>query len=339
MRLRNDQLPAQLNKSLAPVYLLSGDEPLQLGEAADQVRQTARSQGFSERELLEVGPGFDWNQLLEAGQSLSLFGDKRLLDLRLSSSKIGTPGSKAISAYLADPPPDTLLLITAPKLDRAQQNSKWVKGVERLGVLVQIWPIEGQRLLPWLERRLRDVGLTPEPGVVEMLSGRIEGNLLAAKQEIEKLLLLHGPGVVDQEQLAESVADSARFDVFGLVDALLAGEAGRGLRMLEHLQAEGVVAPVVLWALAREIRALAEMAAMVEQGRSVDSVMAAQRVWEKRKPLMRKGLKRRAAVWRRLLIDCAGIDRVIKGLEKKDAWLRLQDVALGIAGVNTSSLK
>jgi DNA polymerase-3 subunit delta len=296
------------------------------------VREAARQQGYTEREVLDAVAGFDWASLNAAAESLSLFGDRRLLDLRLSSPKVGSEGSKALSAYAENPPPDTLLMISMPKLERAQSNSQWFKRLEQVGVVVQIWPVEGNRLPPWIEQRLRRVGLVPEPGVVQMLADRVEGNLLAASQEIEKLLLQQGPGIVTVEQLAESVADSARFDVFGLVDTLLAGEAARGLRMLQGLQAEGVAAPVVLWALSREIRTLAQMAHEVERGRGVDQVMGAHRVWDKRKPLVRRGLQRPAGQWRQLITLCARADRAIKGLERVDPWLLFEDLVLGMAG-------
>ncbi|MEJ2593192.1 MAG: DNA polymerase III subunit delta [Candidatus Thiodiazotropha sp.] len=334
MRLRNDQLAASLQRDLAPIYLISGDEPLQMREASDEIRAAARAQGYSEREVLDQGAGFDWAALNVAAESLSLFGERRVLELRLSSARIGNEGAKALNAYAERPAEETLLLITLPKLERAQANSQWVKRLDQVGVVVQIWPVEGARLSPWVEQRLRRAGLVPEAGVVEMLADRVEGNLLAASQEIEKLLLLHGPGVVTLQQLAESVADSARFDVYGLVDTLLAGEAAKGLRMLQALKAEGVATPVVLWAMSREIRALAGMAHEVEQGRSADQVMAAHRVWEKRKPLLRRGLRQRASHWRRLLVGCARTDRAIKGLESDDPWLLLEDVAIGISGVS-----
>ncbi len=332
MKLRNDQLAAHVSGELAPLYLISGDEPLQMREAADEVRVAARQQGFTEREVLDAAAGFDWSSLNAAAESLSLFGDRRLLDLRLSSPKVGSEGSKALSAYTENPPQDTLLLISMPKLERAQSNSQWFKRLEQSGVVVQIWPVEGNRLPPWIEQRLRRAGLIPEPGVVEMLADRVEGNLLAASQEIEKLLLQQGPGVVTVDQLTESVADSARFDVFGLVDALLLGQAARGLRMLQGLRAEGVAAPVVLWALSREVRALAQMAHEVEQGRAADQVMGAHRIWDKRKPLIRRGLQRPAGQWRQLIALCAQADRAIKGLEAIDPWLLFEDLALGMAG-------
>ncbi|MBV2092883.1 MAG: DNA polymerase III subunit delta, partial [Candidatus Thiodiazotropha sp. (ex Ctena orbiculata)] len=213
MRLRNDQLNAQLKRDLAPLYLLSGDEPLQMMEAADLIRQAARQQGFSEREVLDQVSGFDWFALNQAAESLSLFGDRRLLELRLNSAKLGNEGGKALIEYCQRPAEDTLLLITLPKLEKSQMKSKWLQAVDQLGVVIQVWPVEGNRLMPWIEQRLRQAGLIPEAGVVQMLMDRVEGNLLAANQEIEKLLLLQGEGVVTQDQLMQAVADSARFDV------------------------------------------------------------------------------------------------------------------------------
>ena len=332
MRLRNDQLLAHLERELAPIYFLTGDEPLQMGEAGDLIRTSAKQRGHVEREVFENGPGFDWGVLSHMADSLSLFGEQRILDLRLGGGKIGNEGAKALTGYAENPPPDTLLLISGPKLERNQLNAKWVKALEQVGVLVQIWPVELHRLPPWIEQRMRRLGLVPESGVVEMLAERVEGNLLAAAQEIDKLLLLHGPGIVSVEQLLEAVVDNARFDVFALVDTLLEGDAPRGLRMLHGLQGEGIAPPVVLWALARETRSLAMMAFEIEQGAGTDRVMTAHHVWEKRKSPVRKGLRRPAAFWQGLLRDCYLADGAIKGLEPTDPWLLLKELAVGIAG-------
>ncbi|MET0045029.1 MAG: DNA polymerase III subunit delta [Candidatus Thiodiazotropha sp. 6PLUC3] len=334
MRLRNDQLTAQLKRNLAPLYLLSGDEPLQRMEATDEIRSAARDQGFTEREVLDQGSGFDWSALNVAAESLSLFGDRRILELRLSSAKLGAEGGKALTAYCQRPAEDTVLLVTLPKLEKVQMKSKWLQAVEQLGVVIQVWPVEGGRLIPWIEQRLRKAGLVPETGVVEMLADRVEGNLLAASQEIEKLLLLQGEGIITQEQLARSVADSARFDVFGFLDTLMVGEAAKGLRMLSALKAEGVAAPVVLWAFSREIRMLAEMSCELEQGQNTAQVMAAFRVWEKRKPIVKKALSNgRSPYWQNLLIKCSEADQAIKGIRRTDPWLVLKNLAQGVSGI------
>ncbi|MEW8396034.1 MAG: DNA polymerase III subunit delta [Candidatus Thiodiazotropha sp.] len=332
MRLRNEQLAKHLQQRLAPVYLLSGDEPLQMREAADAIRHAAREQGYSEREVLDQGSGFDWSGLTTAADTLSLFSERRLLELRLGSGKVGAEGGRALSAYCERPADDTLLLITLPKLERSQTNSKWYQAVDRLGVVVQIWPVEGGRLVPWIEQRLRRAGLVPESGVVEMLADRVEGNLLAANQEIEKLLLLYGEGVISAEKLIEAVADSARFDIFNLVDTLLMGDIVKGIRILQGLKGEGVAAPVVLWALSREIRLLAEMGFELGSGKPLERVMAEHRVWDRRKPILRQALRRKADHWQRLLVDCSHADRAIKGLDGADPWLLFQQLARGMAG-------
>ncbi|WP_428609380.1 DNA polymerase III subunit delta [Sedimenticola sp.] len=319
---------------MAPIYVISGDEPLQMNETADAIRASARAQGFSGRDVLEAGSKYDWNELTAEANSLSLFAEKRIIDLRIPSGKPGRDGGKALAEYAERPPEDTLLLITLPKLDKGQASSKWLKALETRGVFIQIWPIEGQRLHLWIEQRLRQAGLTPGPEVVAMLAERIEGNLLAAAQEVDKLKLLHGSGVITLENLQESVADSARYDVYGLVDAALEGRVGRTVRMLNGLKAEGTAAPVVLWALARETRTLCSLAQQVAQGRSPQQVVAgAREVWDKRKPLVSQGLQRlNLRQWRQLMQLCSLTDRAIKGQERQDPWLLLQRLCTGMAG-------
>ncbi len=334
MRVRAAELNAALTRDLAPIYLLSGDEPLQMKEAADAIRRTARERGFGEREVLEADNRFDWGRLAAEANSLSLFAERRLIDLRVPSGKPGAEGGKALAGYAETPPEDTLLLITLPKLEKGQANSKWFKALDRAGVVVQVWPIEGAQLPRWLEQRMRRAGLEPAPGVVPMLAERIEGNLLAAEQEIDKLLLLHGPGPVTPEQLAGAVSDSARYDVFGLVDAALAGQVARCLRMLGGLRAEGTAAPVVLWALAREVRSLTGLAGEVASGTSAARAVGARRdIWDKRKPLVSRGLERLdLAGWRQLLRLCARADRAIKGRDPADPWLLMQQIVARMAG-------
>lgn len=334
MRARPHELDSLLKRQLAPIYLLTGDEPLQMGEAADRIRRQARSQGYDSREIIEADARFDWDRLAAEANSLSLFADKRIIDLRLPSGKPGREGGKALTEYAERPPEDTLLLLTLPKLDRAQSSSKWFKSLDKIGVIVQIWPIEGERLPPWIEQRMRAVGLTPAPDVLRMLAERIEGNLLAAAQEIDKLLLLHGPGIITPEQLTEAVSDSARYDVFGLVDSALSGKVSRTLRMLNGLRAEGTAPAIILWALTREIRLLCSLAGEVERGRSPQQAIAGRReIWDKRKPLVSRGLQRiKAADWRRLLLLCGDTDRAIKGRSSDNPWRLLQTISSRMAG-------
>jgi len=333
MRLRVEQLQAHLRKGLAPLYVVSGDEPLQVGETTDAIRAAARSAGYLSREILEAGGRFDWNLLGQQADELSLFAEKKIVDLRIPGGKPGREGGAALAGWCERLPEETLLLITLPKLDRGQLNAKWMKALDGAGVVIQVWPPDATRLPHWVEQRMRAVGLAPEPGVAQMLAEQTEGNLLAARQEIEKLVLLHGEGRITQAQLSQAISDSARFDVFTLVDAALAGKVNRSLRILGGLQAEGVALPVVLWALAREIRGLAGMAGALAAGRPLGQVLSQGGVWKNRQSLVGQGLKRLPpGRWQALLMQCRRADAMIKGAAAGDPWLQLEQIVLTMAG-------
>jgi DNA polymerase-3 subunit delta len=333
MRLYPDRLQDTLTQQLAPVYLVSGDEPLQLGECGDAIRAAARALGYVARTVMEAGSGFDWHQLGAEAAAFSLFAERKIIDLRIPGGKPGAEGSKAIVAYCEDPPPDALLLLTLPKIDRQQQNSKWFKAVDAVGIVIQVWPIEAQRLPNWIERRLLAAGIRPTRDAVQMLADRVEGNLLAARQEIEKLALLYGQGTLDTEQLAAAVADSARYDVFELVDGALRGDATRCVHILDGLRSEGQAPAVVLWAVHREIRSMAQISAAAAKGLSPEQAISRAKVFNKRVPLVRQALSRlRASQWLTLLDQCHEIDAAIKGLRRAQPWLQLEDMVLAICG-------
>lgn len=333
MQLRLEQLDGHLKGQLSPAYLISGDEPLQVGEAADAVRAAARAAGFATREVFEANAQFDWNALAAEASALSLFAEQKVIDLRIPSGKPGKEGGAALAEYAANPPPDTLLLITLPKLDKSQQNTKWFKALDDLGAVIQVWPVKIGELPRWVTARMRAAGLEPTPEVAQLLADRAEGNLLAARQEIDKLLLLNGPGPVDLDQFAAAVSDSARFDVFDLVDSALAGDAPRSLRILAGLRAEGIASQLVLWALAREIRGLARMAADAKLSGNLGQAMAAARVWNNRKPLIRGALQRLGPrAWASLLARCQQIDATIKSREGSDAWRQFDILLMNMAG-------
>lgn len=334
MRLRFDQINSHLQKGLEPLYLICGDEPLQLMEASDAIRAAARERGFSDREVLDVGKGFDWNQLLAASDSLSLFAERKLIELRLPSAKPGTDGAKALVAYCDNPASDNLLLISCGKLDKRQQQSKWFKALEKAGVVIQVWPVEPRELPGWIQRRMMALGLTADAEAARLLAERVEGNLLAAAQEIDKLVLLYGEGELTVDQLEEAVADSSRFDIFELVDTALSGDTVRTSRIIEGLRGEGVEPVLVSWALAREVRSLAEMAAGQTKGEPIEAVMKRFRVWQKRLGPVRAGLKRHnLRRWHQFLKRAGRIDRIIKGVEPGNPWDELLQLSLLIAGV------
>jgi len=254
MRLSHDNLGAHLRQGrLAPVYLLAGDEDLLVGEAADALRAAARAAGFAQREVHFPQRADDWSDLSAAGQSMSLFGDRRLVEVRFSG-KAGKEGSATLARLAQTADDDTLLLVITPRLDGATQATAWVKAIEARGVFLPIYEIGARQLEGWLEARCRRAGLEPTADALALLAARVEGNLLAAQQEIEKLRLLLPAGRVDAAAILEAVVSSARYDVFGLGEALLAGDAVRAQRIVGGLRGEGVEATLVLWSVVRELR-------------------------------------------------------------------------------------
>lgn len=341
MKLAPAQLDKHLQGTLAPVYVVSGDDPLLCQEAADAIRAAARHQGHDERQVFSADANFDWGSLLLAGASLSLFAQKRLLEVRLPSGKPGDKGAAALIDYVSRPAEDTVLLVSLPRLDASAQKSKWGKALIESAQcqFVQIWPVDAHQLPQWINQRLSRAGLSAQREAVDLIAARVEGNLLAAAQEIEKLKLLAEGNQVTVETVQAAVADSARFDVFGLVDAVLKGEASHALRMLEGLRGEGVEAPVILWALARELRLLAGIAQQFSQGIPLDKAFSQARppVWDKRRPLVGKALQRLSALrWNQLLVDAQRIDAQIKGQSEGSPWVGLARLVLLMAGQRVS---
>jgi len=333
MKLKAEQLATHLQRPLAPIYVLSGDEPLLVQEAADLIRAAARAQNFAERQVLFIDRSFDWNVLTQAAASLSLFAERRLIELRMPDGKPGDVGSKALQAYAARPADDTVLLVICGKLETAARNSKWHQALEQAGAALQVWPVTASALPAWIGQRMQQKGLRPSRDALTLLAERIEGNLLAAVQEIDKLLLLHGPGAVDADAILEAVADSARFDVFVFMDAALEGNPARVIRVLDGLREEGVEPVLLVWAVARELRQLAAIAEQLERGTALGAALAQHKVWDKRKPLIERAVKRHGAVaWQHLVRHCAAIDRMVKGMEPGSVWDELVQLGLAIAG-------
>ncbi|HEY4126628.1 MAG TPA: DNA polymerase III subunit delta [Gammaproteobacteria bacterium] len=332
MKLGPDRLSSQLKGDLPPVVFIAGEEPLQREESADAIRAAARAQGYTDREVFVAERSFDWDAMLTAGASLSLFASKRILELRIPTGKPGTKGAEALSSYAKDPAPDTLLLVIAE--EKLEGNPVWAQNLERAGLMVQVWPVAPAEVPAWVRQRLKAKGFDATPDAVTLISGRVEGNLLAAKQEIEKLTLLREPGTLDAEAVAEAVTDSARYDAFKLVDAALAGDVPRTVRVLEGLKAEGEEPVLVLGALLRQLKELASFALEIEAGTPAQRVTAG--VWERRRPLIQAALKRRKAMgWQRLLKRAQRSDRVLKGRAHGRPWDELLELTTQMAG-NTS---
>ncbi|BCG65491.1 MAG: DNA polymerase III subunit delta [Methyloprofundus sp.] len=336
MWLTAEQFPSALakTKQLAPIYFFSGDEPLQLGEAADALRLAAKKAGYATREVLTVDTYFSWTEFLQAADSLSIFSEKKLIDLRIPSAKPGAEGSKVLVNYCARLPEDTILLITAGKLEKSAKKSKWASTLEQQGVAVQVWPLDGKDLIQWLQQRLQRRGLSADNAGIRIIAGRVEGNLLAAAQEIEKLYVLYGQGALTEQQIQAAVADGSRYDVFNLVDAALSSRVERVLKILTGLQHEGIAAPVVLWALTRELRNLIHIQQKIAAGQARNGVFMKHQVWGKRQQLVSHALNKlkRPTLLAALLV-AAKADRQIKGEQEGDCWESILSITLMMAGV------
>lgn len=337
MRLKAEQLHSHLNRDvLAPVYCISGDEPLQLMELADAIRQRARELGFDERTILQVERGFDWNQLQQAGANLSLFSRRKIIDLRLGQHSPGHDGADALVEYAARPVPDNLLLISSERLDGDKLRSRWFKALEKSGVTIQVWPVEPARLPGWIGRRLKQRGKEIDRDAAELLAERVEGNLLAAAQEVDKLVLLSEEPLVSLQHVMRAVSDGARFNVFDLAESCLLGDGARVARMLRGMRQEGTELLAVLGAVLWELRRFSGMAMAVERGTPIDAVLNEYRVQAARRRAATAGLRRlHPAGVAMILRAAASVDRAAKGALPMDAWQLLETLLLTIAGVET----
>lgn len=332
MKLQSKQLPAHLKNNLAPCYLVSGDEHLLVDEALDAIRAAARARGFGARELHVGTTGFDWSQLQAAGANLSLFAEQRIVELRLPTGKPGRVGGQAIVDFLGRLSPELMFVVSTPKLDRGTASSKWVKALEAHGAAVTIWPVDRRELPGWIADRMRRAGLEPDRQAVAMVADRVEGNLLAASQEVEKLRLLLGAGKVTAADVSAAVADSSRYDVYKLADAALAGDPRRALRILTGLRAEGVEPVIVVWSLTREVRTLARIAGLLAQRTELGRAMQKTGVWRSREGLVRAAVGRHTHAGLLHLLQASGhADAAAKGQSPDDPWQLAAEIVLQLA--------
>jgi DNA polymerase III subunit delta len=338
VKLSGDNLAASLARQLQTIYLVSGDEPLLVNEAADAIRAAARKQGFVERELHVVERGFDWHGLLADSRAMSLFAQRKIIEIRMANPAPGEQGADVIVELAEQPSPDNLVLIITGKLDGRTQSSRWASAVEKRGVLMQLWPIDLPRLPAWIRERLGRHKLQADAAAAALLAERVEGNLLAAHQEIEKLALLLPPGPITAETVVDAVADSARFDVLQLGEAAMRGHTARALRILEGLRGEDVEPTLVLWAVNKDLQWIARARSLMRRGQSAESAMNALYVWRPRQAAMAQALGRmNRQTLRNLILDAERVDRAIKGVVKADPWLELERLVARLAGVKVAA--
>jgi DNA polymerase III subunit delta len=341
MRLRPEQLGNHLQRSsLAPIYFVSGDEPLQKLESVDQIRTAARAQGYEERLVFNIDKSFDWNSINDASANMSLFSSRRIIELRMASPKPGKEGGRVLFEYAEHTSEDDLLIISSDKLDKSAQSNKWVKAVEKVGALVQVWPVNPAQLPGWIQNRLQSKQKKITLDAARLIALRVEGNLLAAQQEIDKLILLIDKDSIDTEDVIAAVADSSRYDVFDLIESAFLGNADRTLHMLQGLQKEGTEPMALFGAWMWEFRRLCSIKHQHEAGANLEGLFKSYRIWDQKKRPMNAVLQRHSSKsFDHLLKFCATIDRTLKSSRRDQAWDQFNALLLAIAGANTYKLQ
>ena len=344
MRLRSDQLLQQLRKQLASIYIVSGDEPFQVHESLHAIRSAARDHGFTERVSLSVEPHFQWSAFVAEIRSISLFAERKLVELHIPNGKPGIEGSKRLVAYADNLNPDLVLLLGTSKLERATTASKWYQRIEAVGQAVMIWPIPINQMQPWVRNRAQYRGVKLTPDAVALLADRATGNLFAGSQEIDKLSLLHPNQLIDAEMIAAAVDNSARYSTFDLVDNTLAGNAHQAVRILNSLREEGFEPLAVLATLTWSIRNVAEIAERISSGHSLDTICTGKlAMWRNRRGLLTTALSRHAQCkWTKALVAAGEIDRLVKHAPRRspagmrinitDPWCGLEQLVLDLCG-------
>jgi DNA polymerase III subunit delta len=333
VNLRLEDLAAHLARTLAPLYVVHGDEPLLVLEAGDAIRAAARKFGATERDILVVEPGFRWDAFDGANANLGLFGDRKLVDLRIPTGKPGVEGAKSLERYAGNLNPDNVTLITLPRVDKATQASAWFTALSEAGMCIAVQALDREALPRWIASRLARQQQQASPETLAFLAEYCEGNLLAARQEIEKLALVLAPGLLDHDAVQSAVADVARYDVFEASEAWLRGDAARTVRVLAVLQAEGDGPQLAVWTLGEDLHAIAGVQAMTRSGTPLAVAVRNARVWGKRQAALERAVRRvRAPDVERMLGELARIDALAKGIGRGNAWDELVALALSLAG-------
>jgi DNA polymerase-3 subunit delta len=332
MQLKGEQLAGHLERELRAVYVVYGDEPLLVIEAADSIRSAARRRGFDEREVLTAISGFNWTQLYHVSGNLSLFGGRKLIDLRIPTGKPGRDGGTAIQEYCARLSPDNLLLVTLPALDWKDEKAAWLTALSNAGVAVKLIPPALAELPAWIAGRLQRQQQSTSSEGLRFIAERVEGNLLAAHQEIQKLGLLYPQGALSVSAVQDAVLNVARYDLDSLRDALLAGDLARLTRTLDGLRHEGEAPLLVLWGMVEEIRAINQIRIGLKQQQPLDMLLKDARVWGARQVLMKSALRRiDYAKAQAALAHAARIDGLIKGIGNGDVWNEFLRLGLNLA--------
>ncbi len=332
MKISVNNLEQQLRNKILPLYWIAGDEILLVQEASDRIRLYAKNLGFSNKIIFYLDTQFNWNHFIAETKSLSLFAELTLIELRLGDKKLPEAGRKILADYLQSPALDKLILITSGKIDAATQKTKWFEAIETLSGFVAVWPFTAVELIRWIESYFKANQLIATNEVKQLLAERGEGNVLAIKQDIEKLSLLYPKANLEVDKVSEVISDNARFDIFALVDAALDNNPTRVIKILKILRQEGIEPILILWTLAREIRTLLTLSEKKEL--LTESALKKYGIWPKRIPLIKKALQHGTSHrYEKLLSECANIDAMIKGVQNGNVWDSLEYTSLLLTGV------
>jgi len=336
MRISSEDLPRHLAKGLGSLYVIHGEALLLAIEAADAIRIAAHTAGYGEREVFIAEQHFKWAELRNSAQSMSLFSSRKVIDLRIPSGKPGIEGAQALQEHCENLSPDTLTLISLPKLEGTALKSKWFAALEEHGTVVSADEVSLAALPAWIAARLKRQEQSADKDTLEFLAQKVEGNLMAAFQEIQKLALLFPAGPLTFDQVKDSVMDVARYDVFKLSEAMLAGDAERFVRILDGLKAEGTATVLILWAIAEDIRTLAKVSRAMQQNGNLSGALRDARVWGVKQKLVERAVRRFSPVFaEHALRQAAQIDKLIKGLRQGDVWDELLQLGVRCAKVGT----
>ena len=330
-----ETLPKALAKGLAPVYMISGDEPLQLMEAADQIRAACRKAGYTGNERYQVdnARSFDWQALAMSGNTMSLFGDKKVVGLHIPSGKPGTEGAKALKKWCEAPPEDTVLLITTGRPEGRFQTSAWFKAIDKAGITMQVWPLSPDKTRGWIEQRIKAAGVLADAAAIDLLVERVEGNLLAAKQEVEKLAILYADQKIGPQEVLASVTDSSRYTIIDLIDAALNNETSRAIKVLNGLRAAGDSPVLICWHLGSEVRKINAVLSRIDEGENPSQAMFKSGVWKNKQAMVGKIIRSRKRVfWLRATADCSYLDLLSKGMASGELWTEISAFVTRLSG-------
>ncbi len=333
MKIKPEQLIDQLNKELKSIYLVFGPEILMVEKSLQAIKGSAITFGYGERVRYDIDSNSSWNEIIEHISSPSLFIEKRIVELRLTTGKVGVKGSNAISEITKTLPDDILLILSTGKLDMAQQKSKWFKALDQNGVIIQHWEVQSEQLVGWIMSNMKELGIRGDLDVANAIAYCTEGNLLATMQEIEKLKIAYPDGHINNKDFLQQIDQQSHYSVFGLIDAALKGDTEKVNKIFTSLSDEMTPPIIIIATLYREIKALIAMSTEIQQNTKIEEVLTKHRVWQKRKPLLKNALKKHSYQGlQKILLTLGRIDRSLKGMDNLNVYDELKSILIALSG-------